>query len=54
VPYVVALTRSGWREALRADAALAQGLSAHEGQLASAEVGAAHGIEVAGTAELLA
>jgi alanine dehydrogenase len=54
LPYVVALARAGWREALRADAALAHGLSTHEGQLASVEVGAAHGIQVVEPAAILA
>jgi alanine dehydrogenase len=54
LPYVVALAQRGWRDALRADAALAHGLSTHEGQLTSAEVGAAHGLDVVETATLLA
>jgi alanine dehydrogenase len=54
LPYVVALARAGWREALRADRALAHGLSTHEGQLASAEVGRAHGLDVAEPDALLA
>jgi alanine dehydrogenase len=54
LPYVVALAQKGWRDALRADAALAHGLSAHEGQLAGEEVGQAHGIDVAGVEALLA
>jgi alanine dehydrogenase len=54
LPYVVALARKDWREALRSDPALAHGLSTHEGQLASREVGEAHGIEVAEAAALLA
>jgi alanine dehydrogenase len=54
LPYVVALAEKGWRDALRANAALAHGLSAHEGQLAGEEVGQAHGIDVAGLEALLA
>ena len=46
LPYVVALAEHGWRDALRADASLAHGLSTHEGALVSAEVGAAHGLDV--------
>jgi alanine dehydrogenase len=53
LPYVVALARHGWRAALRADPALALGLSTHEGALASHEVGQAHGIEVTETAAIL-
>src|SRR5438270_1856222 len=36
LPYVVRLADWGWRDALRADAALAGGLSTHAGQLTSA------------------
>ncbi|PPK97896.1 alanine dehydrogenase [Kineococcus xinjiangensis] len=54
LPYVVKLARQGWREALRADAALAHGLSTHEGQLTSPEVGEAHGLDVVDVASLLA
>ncbi|GAA4964682.1 alanine dehydrogenase [Kineococcus glutinatus] len=53
LPYVVRLARHGWRDALRADAALAHGLSTHEGQLTSAEVGEAHGIDVVDPGALL-
>ncbi|WP_210479012.1 alanine dehydrogenase [Naasia sp. SYSU D00948] len=44
LPYVRALARSGWREAMRADPALAAGLNVHAGSLASAPVAAAHGL----------
>ncbi|MCI2237208.1 alanine dehydrogenase [Paenibacillus sp. TRM 82003] len=44
LPYVTRLADAGWREALRADDALAHGLSTHAGQLTSAEVGQAHGL----------
>ena len=54
LPYVVALAEHGWRDALRADAALTHGLATHEGQLASAEVGQAHGLDVVDPAALLA
>jgi alanine dehydrogenase len=54
LPYVVALAQRGWRDALRADPALAHGLSAHEGELTSHEVGQAHGIEVTDVATVLA
>ncbi len=33
MPYVLALTDNGWRDACRADSALAKGLSTHEGAL---------------------
>jgi alanine dehydrogenase len=40
-PYVRALTQRGWRDALRADAGLAQGLATHAGSLTAAAVGEA-------------
>jgi alanine dehydrogenase len=43
LPYTVALADKGWRAALRADAALAAGLSTCGGELTSAPVAAAHG-----------
>ena len=54
LPYVVALADRGWRSALRADEALAHGLSTHEGRLTSAEVAAAHGMQAVPVAEVLA
>jgi alanine dehydrogenase len=44
LPYVRAIARLGWRDALRADPALALGLNVHGGALASAPVAAAHGL----------
>ena len=44
LPYVRALATLGWVNALRADAALAQGLNAFEGRLTSAPVALAHGL----------
>jgi alanine dehydrogenase len=38
LPYVLRLADLGWSDALRADAALAQGLSTHEGALTSLQV----------------
>ncbi|MCW2602405.1 MAG: alanine dehydrogenase [Pseudonocardiales bacterium] len=43
LPYVVELASRGWRDALRADGALAAGLNAHDGQLTNAAVADAHG-----------
>jgi alanine dehydrogenase len=43
-PYARALASKGWRDALRADASLALGLSTHDGLLTNAAVGDAHGI----------
>jgi len=46
LPYVRSIANSGWRDALRADAALARGLNVHAGRVVNSAVGAAHGIEV--------
>lgn len=40
LPYVLELADNGWRDACRADAALAKGLSTHEGALLSKQVAA--------------
>lgn len=45
VPYALALANGGWREAMRADPALALGLATHDGALVSAPVAEAHGME---------
>ncbi|MEV5408083.1 alanine dehydrogenase [Thermopolyspora sp. NPDC052614] len=42
LPYAVKLAGLGWREALRADSALALGLSTHDGALTSEPVAEAH------------
>ena len=44
MPYVRAIANRGWREALRADAALALGLNTHDGQVTNEPVGTAHGM----------
>jgi alanine dehydrogenase len=44
LPYVRQIARLGWREAMRADPALALGLNVHSGALASEPVAAAHGL----------
>lgn len=44
LPYVLRLADQGWRDALRGDAALANGLSTHAGETTNAEVAAAHGL----------
>ena len=54
LPYVVELANRGWREACRADAALAKGLMTHQGALLSEPVGEAHGIDVTPVARILA
>jgi alanine dehydrogenase len=45
LPYAVELANRGWRDALRADTALAGGLNTHEGSLTNAAVAEAHGYE---------
>ena len=47
LPYAVALADKGWKQATDDDAALAAGLSTHDGQLLNAAVGEALGIDVA-------
>ena len=54
LPYVLKLAREGWEDALRGDAALAKGLSAHDGRLTHAGVAEAHGLDVVGVDEVLA
>src|SRR6185437_8609145 len=44
LPYITAVAELGWRDALRADQALAAGLHTHAGTLANAPVGEAHGL----------
>jgi alanine dehydrogenase len=44
LPYVVEIANRGWRDALRADPALAAGLSTHAGALTSEPVAAAHAL----------
>ncbi|MGP5672076.1 alanine dehydrogenase [Brachybacterium alimentarium] len=46
LPYVLKVADAGWRDALRADEALAKGLHTHEGALTHAGTGEAHGLEV--------
>jgi len=43
LPYTLALANAGWRDALRADNALALGLNTHEGALTNASIAEAHG-----------
>ncbi|MFP5289598.1 MAG: alanine dehydrogenase [Actinomycetes bacterium] len=44
MPYVRAIANRGWRDALRADPALALGLNTHDGSVTNEPVGAAHGL----------
>ena len=54
LPYVLAIAANGWREACRADAALALGLNVHDGQLTSAPVAQAHGRSAVALSDVLA
>jgi alanine dehydrogenase len=54
LPYVVALADKGWQEACRQDASLAKGLNVHAGQLTSAPVGQALGIDTVSPNQLIA
>jgi alanine dehydrogenase len=54
LPYAVELASRGWRDALRADAALARGLNTHEGQLTNDPVARAHGCTAVPLADVLA
>ncbi|MCE1178315.1 MAG: alanine dehydrogenase [Micrococcales bacterium] len=54
LPYVIALADKGWQQACRDDASLALGVNAHAGQLTSAPVGEAVGIEAVTVESVLA
>src|SRR5438034_4575686 len=53
LPYAVEMANRGWRDALRADAALGRGLSTHAGQLTSEPVAEAHGLPYTPASEVL-
>jgi len=53
LPYAVEMANSGWRAALKADKALAQGLSTHAGALTSGPVAEAHGLPFTPIPEVL-
>jgi alanine dehydrogenase len=53
LPYVVELANRGWRDALRADPALARGLNTHAGHVTFGPVAQAHGLPVVDVAEVL-
>ena len=53
LPYAVELANRGWREALRADPALALGLNTHDGQVVYPEVAQAHGLPSTDLADVL-
>ena len=54
LPYAVELANRGWRDALRADPALAGGLNTHDGHVTNAPVAAAHGYDSIHVADALA
>ena len=51
--YAVSLADKGWQQACRDDAALAQGLNTHAGQVTNAPVAQAHGLEATPLAAVL-
>jgi alanine dehydrogenase len=53
LPYAVELANQGWRQALRADPALALGLNTYDGQVTYGPVADAHGMAHAELAEVL-
>ncbi len=53
LPYAVELANRGWRDALRADPALAGGLNTHDGHVTNAPVAAAHGYDSVPVADIL-
>ena len=53
LPYVLKVADAGWRDALRADPALAKGLHTHEGALTHQGTGEAHGLEITATEKVV-
>ncbi|HEX3827583.1 MAG TPA: alanine dehydrogenase [Sporichthyaceae bacterium] len=53
LPYVQAIADRGWRDACRADRALAAGLNTHAGSVVCEPVAAAHGLPVSPLSEIL-
>jgi alanine dehydrogenase len=53
LPYAVELANLGWRDALKADAALALGLNTHAGAVTYGPVAEAHGLDVLPLEEVL-
>jgi len=54
LPYAVELANRGWKDALRADPALAQGLNTHDGRLTYRPVAEAHAMKAVELRDLLA
>ena len=53
LPYASSLANRGWREALKADPALALGLNTHDGMITNTPVAQAHGLEHRELADVL-
>ncbi|MHA6805524.1 alanine dehydrogenase [Salinifilum ghardaiensis] len=53
LPYVLRVADQGWRQACLEDAALADGLNAHDGVLTNEAVGTAHGIAATAVGDVL-
>jgi alanine dehydrogenase len=53
LPYVRSLAKNGWREALKADPALALGLNTYDGTITNGPVAHAHGLEHRELADVL-
>ncbi|MFG1927441.1 alanine dehydrogenase [Cryptosporangium sp. NPDC048952] len=54
LPYALQLADRGWKDALRADPALALGLNTYDGHVVSAPVASAHGLAATPLADVLA
>jgi len=53
LPYTMAIARDGWRDAVRSDRALAEGVNVVEGQITCRPVGEAHDLAVTDLATIL-
>jgi alanine dehydrogenase len=53
LPYALSLAKKGWREALKADPALALGLNTYDGSITNGPVAQAHGLEHRELADVL-
>ena len=53
LPYALSLANNGWREALKADPALALGLNTYDGTITNGPVAQAHGLEHRELADVL-
>jgi alanine dehydrogenase len=53
IPYALEIADRGWRDALRSDEALAQGLNTHDGAVTCAPVAEAHGLACTPVSKIL-